>query len=84
VGLRGRRGLDVVVRDRRAIVGLSFTQGDHLGAKWATHLRPVPRGKDSVIAVAMDAWRRHEPGQALKQLQRRQDEDGAPVGRGTW
>jgi hypothetical protein len=53
------------------------------GRSRATHLRRVPRGKDSVIAVAMDAWWRDEPRQAREQLEGREAEDGAPVGRGS-
>ncbi len=42
-------------------------------------------GKDFVIPMAMDAWWRNEPGQAMKQLEGREEEeeDGPAVGRGS-
>jgi len=52
VGLRALGGFALVVRDRRAILGLAFAQGDHVGPK------PGIRGQHSVIAMAVDArWR---------------------------
>jgi len=77
VGCRGLGGFDLVVRDRRALVGPPFAHGDHVGPKSGV------RGKDSVIAMAMDAWWRDEAGQALKQLEGREEEDGPAVGRGS-
>lgn len=73
MGLRGLRGLDVVVGDR-AVLGPAFAQGDHLGPKSGV------RGKHSVIAMAMDTWWRKQSRQPLEQLHGRQDEDAPPVG----
>jgi len=56
---------------------LAGSQGDHLTAE------PGVRGEDSVISVAVDPWRRHEPGQALEQLEGREEENGPAVGRGS-
>lgn len=77
MGLRALGGFALVVRDRWAIVGLPFSQGDHVEPK------PGVRGKDPVVAMAMDTWRRDESGETLEELEGREQQEGSTVGRGS-